>query len=76
MCSKSTMCSKSKKVQCCAALTFVGIGVFDVGLQVMLGRLDRLADSCFVSGKLSKAERIELMKSRLKPLSVQTYRAP
>ena len=49
----------------------MGIGVFDVGLQVMLGHLDRLADSCFVSGGLSKAEKIELMKSRLRPLAVK-----
>ncbi len=53
----------------CAAITFMGIGVFDVGLQVMLGRLDRLADSCFVSG-LSRAEIVELLKSRLKPFPV------
>ena len=53
-----------------AALTFVGVGFFDVGLQVMLGRLDKLADCCFTSQELSRAEVIELMKSRLKPLKV------
>lgn len=61
-----------------AALVFQGIGFFDVGLMVMLGRLDRLADHCLPCGAtaegevLSKDALVALMRTRLKPVGPES----
>ena len=52
----------------------MGIGFFDVGLMVMLGRLDKLADHCLPCSatadgqELSREALIALMRARLKPI--------
>lgn len=56
----------SSSGSCVAALTFLGVGFFDVGLMVMLGHLDKLADCCYTNGAFSREDLIELFKSRLK----------
>ncbi len=53
-----------------AALAFQGIGVFEVGLAVFLGRYDYLLDHLVTPGAAGK-ERSELaamLKSRLRPI--------
>lgn len=54
-----------------AALVFQGIGVFDVGLLVMMGRLHELAHHMLpcsaAMAELSMPGRVELLRSRLKP---------
>ncbi|KAK9810976.1 hypothetical protein WJX73_002930 [Symbiochloris irregularis] len=54
------------------ALVFEGIGVFEVGMLVFMGRLHVLAKHvlpCDVAmAELSMSERVELLQSRLKPV--------
>jgi len=52
------------------SLVFDGIGFFDVGLNVFLGRLDFLADRYVNIGqkKRTKEEVVQLLKDRLKPI--------
>jgi len=51
-------------------LVFDGLGFFDIGLNVMLGRLDYLADHYvhFTKVKKSKEDIIQELKVRLKPI--------
>lgn len=55
------------------ALVFEGIGFFDVGLAVFMGRLDWLADRCvFLQDGVDSASKKDLLKGimteRLRPI--------
>jgi len=52
-------------------LVFDGLGFFDIGLNVMLGRLDLLADHVvqFTKEKKCKADVVAELKLRLKPIN-------
>ena len=51
-------------------LVFDGLGFFDIGLNVMLGRLDLLADHVvqFTKEKKCKEDIVAELKLRLKPI--------
>ena len=56
---------------CVLALAFRGIGVFEVGMAVFLGRLDYLVDHLIPAGPLAVKDRAELMnilRRRLRPV--------
>ncbi len=61
-----------KRVNGCAALVFEGIGVFEVGLGVFLGRLDSLVKHILICGQplasMDSEALVELLRSRLKPV--------
>ena len=50
-------------------LIFDGVGVFGIGIAVMCGRLDWLADRYVYVGQRTrtKAEIVELLRRRLRP---------
>ena len=50
------------------ALTFEGYGFFEVGLLVMTNQLGKLADAALTPSRLSREEKIALMKERLRAL--------
>ena len=51
------------------ALSFVGIGFFEVGLYVMTKRLDLLAEYAVTPCNMSPSEIAKLMESRLRPIT-------
>ena len=56
----------------CAALAFKGIGVFEVGLAVFLGRLEYLVDHLITLGSAlagrDRSELVRVLESRLRPI--------
>ena len=57
---------------CCAALVFHGIGVFEVGLAVFLGRFEFLVQHMLICGQpfasMDREALVRVLKSRLKPI--------
>ena len=59
-------------VAICAALVFHKVGVFEVGLMVFMGRLDKLASHILPCdddmAQLSISDRTSMLQSRLQPI--------
>lgn len=58
---------------CGAALAFRGIGIFEVGLAVFLGRYGYLVDHLVPTGPLAAEDRkdqVDMLRRRLNPIKL------